>query len=279
MFEIKYDRLTNTTRIETKNLNILGEDKKIKVEIVNIITDEIHYTTELGSNMWSEWKGGDVVMSDVKIYDDNWKHIYTQKWDVLLQGDEIEKNLWVYLKKRQNLNFKSRGLIIGTHDGRNGHWIYPIKEGLSEALLVDGSETQFKELLHNYRDYTNVEFMNEIVTPDGKEVEWFQGGEGYTDSVFKDIPLIYLNDNQITKQFRKSISINELMKKNDFDWIHLDVEGLDADLILALENTPSVIIFESMNLKNHQLSDLKTWFKNNNYEHLESDGNIIAFQK
>ena len=37
MFEIKYDRLTNTTRIETKNLNILGEDKKIKVEIVNII--------------------------------------------------------------------------------------------------------------------------------------------------------------------------------------------------------------------------------------------------
>jgi hypothetical protein len=279
MFEIKYDRLTNTTRIETKNLNILGEDKKIKVEIVNIITNQIHYTTELGSHMWSEWKGGDVVMSDVKIYDDNWKHIYTQKWDVLLQGDEIEKNLWVYLKKRQNLNFKSRGLIIGTHDGRNGHWIYPIKEGLSDAVLVDGSETQFKELLHNYRDYTNVEFINEIITPDGKDVEWFQGGEGYTDSVFKDIPSIYLNDNQITKQFRKSISINELMKKNDFDWIHLDVEGLDADLILALENTPNVIIFESMNLKNHQLTDLKTWFKNNNYEHLESDGNIIAFQK
>lgn len=279
MFEIKYDRLTNTTRIETKNLNILSENKKIKVEIVNIITDEIHYTTELGSNMWAEWKGGDVVMSDVKIYDDNLKHIYTQKWDVILQGDEIEKNLWVYLKKRQNLNLKSRGLIIGTHDGRNGHWIYPIKEGLSEALLVDGSETQFKELLHNYRDYTNVEFMNEIITPDGKDVEWFQGGEGYTDSVFKDIPLIFLNDSQITKQFRKSISINDLMKKNKFDWIHLDVEGLDADLILALETTPNVIIFESMNLKNHHLFDLKTWFRKNDYEDIECDGNMIAFKK
>jgi hypothetical protein len=229
--------------------------------------------------MWAEWIGGDNTMTNIRIYNDFDEILYNHKWDVMIYGDPIEKLLWLYLKNRKSQGFISKGMVIGSHDGRNGHWIYPIQEGLSNALLIEGSEMQFLKLEENYFNNDNVELMNEIITTDGLDVDWYQGGDGYWDSVFKKNPLIFLNENDIKISRRKSISLNSLMNNEEFDWLHLDVEGLDADLILSLQKFPNIIIYESMNLDIDKIQKLNFWAQENNYQHIEYNGNDILYKK
>jgi hypothetical protein len=240
MIKISYNRTLNQTGVEVGDLTPIGGGT-VKVFFKNIISNEIHLTQFLSSNTWCKWSGAELI-TDVLVYTQDDKLIHHHKWDIVSYGDEIEKSLWFYLKTRKELNLKSNGLVIGTHDGRNGHWIYAIKENLSNALLIDGSDKQFSELQKNYKGVQNIKMMNTIVTVNGGTVEWYQGGEGYTDTVVSDLIHDWLEDSQITKVQKESISFVELTNQNDFDWIHLDVEGIDGDLILSLEKLPNVML-------------------------------------
>jgi hypothetical protein len=66
------------------------------------------------------------------------------------------------------------------------------------------------------------------------------------------------------------------MKDKNYDWLHLDVEGIDGDLILVLKNKPNVIIYESMNLDKIMEAKLNLWFIENSYKVTECNGNTIA---
>lgn len=277
MINISYNRFLNQTGVEIGDLTPIG-GRPIKVVFKNIISEEVHFSQVLNSNTWCRWSGAELI-TDVLIYNDKDNLIHQHKWDVLRDGDEIEKSLWMYLKNRKIQGVKSKGLVIGTHDGRNGHWIYSIKDKLSDAFLIDGSEKQFENLRKNYEWFENVKMLNTIVTPKGGIVEWFQGGEGYTDTVVSDLIHDWLDESQITKIQKDSISFVKLTNENDFDWIHLDVEGIDGDLILSLEKLPYVIVYESMNLSSEMESDLENWFEKNGYTTLVCNGNTMATKK
>jgi hypothetical protein len=278
MIDITYNRSINLTRVEVNNLQLIKEHLPLKIQFKNIISGEIHYESELLDYWWTEWKGAEQI-TDVLIYSSNEKLLYKYKWDVTVNGDIHEKMLWFYLKARQLNGLKSNGLVIGSHDGRNGHWIYPVKHKLTDVTLVDGSDKQFISLVENYKHNSNVETLNTIVTTDGSDVEWYQGGEGYTDTVVPSLINEWLDSSEITKSYRKSISINELMKDKNYDWLHLDVEGLDGDLILALEQKPNIIIFEDENLDVITKAKLKVWFLENSYETIKHICNTIAIKK
>lgn len=277
MINISYNRFLNQTGVEIGDLTPIGGGP-IKVVFKNIISEEVHFSQVLNSNTWCRWSGAELI-TDVLIYNHKDNLIHQHKWDVLRDGDEIEKSLWMYLKNRKIQGVKSKGLVIGTHDGRNGHWIYSIKDKLSDAFLIDGSEKQFENLRKNYEWFENVKMLNIIVTPKGGIVEWFQGGEGYTDTVVSDLIHDWLDESQITKIQKDSISFVKLTNENDFDWIHLDVEGIDGDLILSLEKLPNVIVYESMNLSREMESDLENWFEKNGYTTLVCNGNTMATKK
>jgi hypothetical protein len=66
------------------------------------------------------------------------------------------------------------------------------------------------------------------------------------------------------------------MNQNEYDWLHLDVEGIDGDLILCLEQKPNIIIYESMNLSQEMNDKLNYWFLTNDYITLTENGNTIA---
>ena len=66
------------------------------------------------------------------------------------------------------------------------------------------------------------------------------------------------------------------MNQDNYDWLHLDVEGIDGDLILCLEQRPNVIIYESMNLSQEMNDKLNEWFTSNQYLTLTENGNTIA---
>ena len=278
MINITYNRNENKTKVEVSKLDVIKEHLPLKIQFKNIITDEIHYETELKDYYWAEWCGSELI-TDVLIYSSNGTLLHEYKWDVITHGDEIEKMLWFYLKARQLNGLKSNGLVIGSHDGRNGHWIYSVKHKLTDATLVDGSDKQYVELTQNYKHNSNIETLNTIVTTDGSYVEWYQGGEGYTDTVVPSLINEWLDSSEITKSYRKSVSINDLMKDKNYDWLHLDVEGIDGDLILTLENKPNVIIYESMNLDKIMEAKLNLWFVENSYETIECNGNTIAIKK
>ena len=162
MINITYDRNQNKTKVEVSKLDVVKQHLPLKVQFKNIITDEIHYETELKNYYWAEWCGSELI-TDILIYSSNGTLLHEYKWDVTIHGDEIEKMLWFYLKSRNIQGLKSNGLVIGSHDGRNGHWIYPIKHRLTDATLVDGSDKQYVELKQNYKDNSNIETLNTIV--------------------------------------------------------------------------------------------------------------------
>ena len=278
MINITYNRNENKTKVEVSKLDVIKEHLPLKIQFKNIITDEIHYETELKDYYWAEWCGSELI-TDVLIYSSNGTLLHEYKWDVITHGDEIEKMLWFYLKARQLNGLKSNGLVIGSHDGRNGHWIYPVKYKLTDATLVDGSDKQYVELTQNYKNNSNIETLNTIVTTDGSDVEWYQGGEGYTDTIVPSFINSWLESSEIIKSYRKSVSINDLMKDKNYDWLHLDVEGLDGDLILALEQKPNIIIFEDENLDIVTKDKLKVWFIENSYETIKHICNTIAIKK
>ena len=278
MINITYDRSINLTRVEANNLQLIKEHLPLKVQFKNIVTGEIHYESELLDYWWTEWKGAEQI-TDVLIYSSNGTLLHEYKWDVTINGDIHEKMLWFYLKARQLNGLKSNGLVIGSHDGRNGHWIYSVKHKLTDATLVDGSDKQYVELTQNYKHNSNIETLNTIVTTDGSYVEWYQGGEGYTDTVVPSLINEWLDSSEITKSYRKSVSINDLMKDKNYDWLHLDVEGLDGDLILALEQKPNIIIFEDENLDIVTKDKLKVWFIENSYETIKHTCNTISIKK
>lgn len=277
MIDISYDRDSNLTRVELKNLSSIKNHLPLKIQFKNIISNEIHYETELQDHWWTEWKGGEFI-TDVLIYSSNGILLHEYKWNVVNHGDEIEKMLWFYLKSRQAQGVKSNGLVIGSHDGRNGHWIYPVKHKLTDVTLIDGSDKQFANLIENYKNQYHVETLNTVVTVDGSDVEWYQGGEGYTDTVVPSVINNWLDSSEIKKSYRKSIAINNLMKDKNYDWLHLDVEGLDGDLILALESKPNLIIYEDENLDIITKTKLNAWFLNNSYITIKHKHNIIAIK-
>ena len=275
MINIKYDRTLNSTLVSVNDMSQISDNLPLNLKLKNIVTGEIHYEVFLNPNAWAHWRGAELI-TDILIYDSTGQLILEKKWDVTEFGDSVEKDLWYYLKGRQNKGLKSKGLVIGTHDGRNGHWIYPIQHGLSQATLIDGSDKQYVELQKNYYKNPFVETKNLIVTTDGSDVEWYQGGEGYTDTVVKELIEAWIVNDTITKTHRPSVSINQLMNEEQYDWLHLDVEGIDGDLILALEQRPNVIIYESMNLSEDMNEKLNKWFNSNQYITLTENGNTIA---
>jgi hypothetical protein len=275
MINFNYDRTTNTTLISVNDMSQISNNLPLTLKLKNIVTDEIHYQVELNPHSWARWSGAELI-TDILVYDSTGKLIFEKKWDVTEYGDLVEKDLWYYLTGRQNKGLKSNGLVIGTHDGRNGHWIYPIKHKLSTATLIDGSDKQYVELVNNYQNKLNVKTKNLIVTTDGSDVEWYQGGEGYTDTVVKDLIVAWVGDDNVTKSHRPSISLNQLMTEEQYDWLHLDVEGIDGDLILSLEQRPNVIIYESMNLPQEMVDKLNEWFSYNEYVTITENGNTIA---
>lgn len=277
MINLKYDREKNSTVIFVDDLSLIGVDY-VRADFKNIVTGEIHFTTTIYSNMWTTWNGAELI-TDVLVYSNLGKLLKEFKWDVTENGDDIEKILWFYLLNRKNQHKGSNGLIIGTHDGRNGHWIYPIINNLSRATLVDGSASQFEKLKMNYCLHNNVKMINSIVTVDGQDVTWYTGGEGYTDTVVKELISDWLTENEISQETKESISLKNLMDSELFDWVHLDVEGIDDDLILSLEYTPNIIIFESMNLSEERINKLNQWFSEKNYKTITTNGNTIAVKK
>ena len=263
MISIRYVRDGNKNEIAIDEFNCFTEEElPIKVSFIASVTGEEAWTTDLHGGTWASWSSG-AVPCDMKATTRDGKPVVDEKYNVEKNGDSIEKILWYFIKL---LDHRPNGLVIGSHDGTFGHWIFPTMHNLSDVLLVDGGSKQLDNAKKYYGHLDNVAFLYAVVTPDGKDVDWFESGSGYTDTVKKSVISFYLDDDVINTVHRSSISINDVISKaGKIDWLCIDAEGLDGDLILAMNTEPPLIIFEKLHLDDDTYSKTRDWFKKRGY--------------
>ena len=275
MISINYN--SEGIKVETTDLAFLNKDQlPLTVKFVRNLSGREMWSTVVGSYNWVTFPDSDMI--DVQIEDAQGVILKRHKWDVFLNGSFFYQTLWNYCLKRSAEGKINMGIAIGTHNGEFGEWVPLSQNHLSEITLVEGSSKQFEELLKNFSKFPYLKFINEIVTPDGKEVIFYEGGQGYTNSVIKDV-IEYWEKDQITETKRSSLKFNDLVSE-DMNWLHLDVEGIDDQLLMSLDKNKfknlDIIIFEYNNLSTERRENIDTFMKSKGYETYRDKGICLA---
>jgi hypothetical protein len=263
--------------IGSESLNIgFPWNPPLDFRVVNTVDGRIRWGSSLYPGYWSSFV--EPCNTHAEILDSDGNVLLRWEWDTFLDGDESHVLFMFWCLK----NKRAKGIAIGTHDGTTGEWVDPLRSGLIEAFLVEASIPQYKRLVENYRGIEGCFPILSLVTPDGKDSEFFEEPGGFTNSVIREHTLQY--SSEITKTIKKSRSINDLICEVGLDkelkWIHLDVEGIDGDLILSLDesriNLPEFIIYESLNLSIEKKEEVYAWLSSKGYLYKESGWNTIA---
>ncbi len=260
---IKIDFSDKKIRVETKTVSSIFKTP-LKLSIQSHVTKNEIWSSQLNDGWWAEFPNNE--MNDAVIMDKDDKVIAERKWDIIQDGNELYKSLYFYCLNIFNSGRMPKGIAVGTHDGLFGEWVPCVLEGVTEAILVEASQHQFEKLKESFDKYANVILVNSLITTDGKPVEFFEGGRGYTNSVVERVIKGWEKE-EIKSTIKESISIMDLID-GTIDWLHTDVEGYDADLIksIPVEKLPNMIIFEYENLESEKNSEIKEYLENLGYD-------------
>jgi FkbM family methyltransferase len=273
MIDINYNE---GIKITTGQLSkVFKQDQlPLKFQIKGAISKKIVWEVELKDDMWANY--GENEINDVVVIDNNGKFVTQYYWDLLSHGSIFYKSLWFYCKSLINNGINPNGLVIGAHDGEFGEWVPLVRNHMSDILLIEGSSNTFNRLKENYYPHRSIKLVNTIVTPNGGPVEFFEGGRGYTNSVVERV-IRNWEIEEINSKIYPSESINKYLTPN-INWLHLDVEGLDAELILNSNYLPNFIIFEDFNLLIEQKTKVYDFLKDKGYV-LHSEHGICMANK
>jgi len=263
--------------VEINNYNPELFQPPFTFQVINDIDGQIKWEyTGMSDGWWSSYV--EPCNSKAILKDSNGNISSSWKWDTNKHGDKSHKVFLDWCQKNKG----SKGIAIGTHNGTTGEWVVPVFNNLVEAYLVEASDKQYNELVSNYNNLPNAHTIQSLITSDGQEIEFYEGDDEFTNSTSKDHVLKF-NDN-VKSVLKKSVSLNDLIiqcgLQSDLKWLHIDVEGIDDELILSLDDTkvklPEIIIYESLNLSDDRKKKVIKWLESKNYQCEESGWNTIA---
>lgn len=256
-------------KVNVGHISKYNPNLPLRLKIKKHVSGEEQWATNLNDNWYATYPNTE--MFDVEIYDSKDRLVYCKRWDVMEHGNHFYKSLWMYNKRVLSQGKLPKGLVIGTHDGEFGEWVPIVEKRECSVVLVEASDKQFQKLKHNYRNNSLVKPIQNLITPNGGEVEFFEGGAGYTNTVVENV-IRHWEKEEIKSTKRPSISISDLIINEcngHIDWLHLDVEGLDAQLIMGIDETkvslPNFIIFEDYNLSQDKKDEIYGWLHNKEY--------------
>jgi FkbM family methyltransferase len=256
-------------KVNVGHISKYNPNLPLRLKIKKHVSGEEQWATNLNDNWYATYPNTE--MFDVEIYDSKDRLVYCKRWDVMEHGNHFYKSLWMYNKSILSNGRFPKGLVIGTHDGEFGEWVPIVENRECSVVLVEASDNQFNKLKHNYRYHSLVKPIQNLITPNGGEVEFFEGGAGYTNTVVENV-IRHWEKEEIKSTKRPSISITDLILTEcdgSIDWLHLDVEGLDAQLIMGIDETkvslPNFIIFEDYNLSQDKKDEIYSWLHNKEY--------------
>lgn len=273
LFKIEY---LNDIKIETYDLKNVFYDVQLPLNFKfnRQVNNNTLWEVYLNSNSWASFPNKEMV--DTIVFDQQGNIVFQKKWDVIINGTFIYKKLWNYCL----LNKHNKGVVVGTHNGEFGEWVPVAIDKLSEITLIEASEKQFNELIKNYSSYENLKFINQLVTKDGTDTVFYEGGKGYTNTVVKRV-IDYWETEPITETVRESIKFSELITP-DVNWVHTDVEGIDFELIMSLTDEQlshlDIIIYEYNNSNDEERELINDFLINKGFQTYREEGVSIAFK-
>lgn len=280
MIQVEYS--SSGIKVDVGMISKYNENTPLTLKIKKHVSGETQWSTILSDNWYATYPNTE--MFDVEITDSKNNLIYLKRWDIMEHGNYFYKSLWLYNKSLISKGKFPKGLVIGTHDGEFGEWVPIVMKNECQVVLVEASDKQYDKLVENYKNRSLVTKIKELVTPNGGEVEFFEGGEGYTNTIVEDVIRNWEKE-EIKSTKRNSISITDLILDKcggNIDWLHLDVEGLDSQLIMGIDTTrvnlPKFIIFEDYNLSEEKKKEIYNWFNNEGYD-IRSEGGICEAVK
>ena len=216
--------------------------------------------------------------TSIELIDSLGNKLFEWVWDPFIHGDYAHK----YFELWSLNNIGANGIAIGTHNGMTGEWVGPVNKGKIKATLVEASEQQYKELLNFYDKKSWINCVQSLITTDGKDVVFYEGGAGFTNSLSKEIIEKHIPSSIITETIKPSKSINDLIidssEQGPVKWLHIDVEGMDGELIYAIndELLPELLLFESLHMDNEYYDNLCNYLTNKGYSITKSGWNTIC---
>jgi hypothetical protein len=189
-------------------------------------------------------------------------------------------------------NPNSKGIVIGTHDGTSGEWVKHVKNQSTSVILIEASDKQFKELNENYLKFNNVKLRKDVITGDGRDVKFYEFGSGHANTIDENHCKLHTGGGEKVNVVKmNSVSINDLILEenlqNNLDWIHLDTEAIDDEIIMSLDftkiNKPKLIVFETINFSEERtksrlrIDTLFNWLQINGYKTKYDYWNSFAY--
>ena len=139
----------------------------LNIYISKYINDEIVWKTTANDNWFVDYN--DFNFKNISVTTKSGKIIFEERF-VPNKQDSLHQLFLTYCSSKPN-NF---GLAIGTHDGEYGEWVQSVKEGHTNAILVEASDKQFSGLTDNYKSIKNVKLIQSLITTNGDEVSFFE---------------------------------------------------------------------------------------------------------
>ena len=282
MIDFEYNKESRKIKVEIKETGVDLDylwNSPLKFILKSSVSRKTIWESEISPGRWCSYPFAENCIAE--IVDSTGKNVFNWEWDPMSNGDFSNSFFLLWASRNRG----AKGIAIGTHDGTSGEWVVPTREGMLESFLVEASFPQYLDLVENYRGIPNCYPILSLVTPNGGEIEFFESGEGFTNTVLPEISAKY-NGELATKKILPSRSINglieELKLEKDLKWLHLDVEGIDADLIMGLDEKrvvmPEIIIYENLNLDEIKKDEISKWLEDRNYSLVESGWNTVAIK-
>jgi FkbM family methyltransferase len=275
MITVEYN--SEGIRVNVGEISKYNSNLPLRLKIRKHVSGEEQWSTDLNDNWFASFPNTE--MFDVELVDSRDRIVYTKKWDIMEHGNHFYKSLWMYNKSVISGGKFPSGLVIGTHDGEFGEWVPIVQNRECKVVLVEASDNQYQKLKNNYMNNPHVRTIQNLITPSGGEVEFFEGGAGYTNTVVENV-IRHWEKEEINSTKKDSISINDLILSEcggKIDWLHLDVEGLDAKLIMSIDEEkiqlPNFIIFEDYNLSPEEKKEIYNYLETRGFS-LKSEGGI-----
>lgn len=269
---------SSTSRFEIGSdiMNVLDkEDMPIRFHVKKLLNGESIYHADMYTNHWASHPA--VEYCYMEAVTAKGVSIFREDWDPIKHGCLSDSMFYIWCLK----NPGSNGIIIGSNDGSGGDYVVPYMRGLiKNMVLVEASERTYESLKRNYQNDSKVRTINTLVSTKTEKIKFYEStsGPGLVNSVYKNFASLF--NEEILEVEKQAIGINEIIadsiKEIEMDWLHIDVEGLDGELIMALDFEifkPKVIIYENNNGKEQKLpgEEVIGFLRKNGYEVFNSD--------
>lgn len=242
------------------------------------IMGEVAWSSNLYPGYFSQYLMN--TYTNVDVIDSLGNKLFEWVWNPFIHGDYAHQYFEIWALNNRGSN----GIAIGTHNGMTGEWVGPVISGKLKATLIEASEPQFTDLLKYYKDKKWINCVKSLITKDGKDVIFYEGGAGFTNTTDENLILKYVDSQYIKKTEKPSKSINDLIiessERGKVKWLHIDVEGMDGDLIYAINDDllPELLLFESLHMENEYYDNICSYLTNKGYSITKSGWNTICIK-